>query len=144
LTAAGVTVELGEDDAVELEDGVERLGRRHRFLADHGVDDEEGVVGPDVLGDPANLVHQLLVDGEAPGGVDDEDIASKALRLGARGAGHAHRVGGLAEHGHPGLTGQDAQLLHGRRTLQVGAGQHRVTALLAEPTGELGGGRRLA
>ena len=73
--AAGVAVELGEDDAVELEGLVERLGGRDRVLAGHGVDDEERVVGRHGLADAADLVHHLGVDGEAAGGVDDDDVA---------------------------------------------------------------------
>ena len=42
--APGVAVELGEDDAVELEGVVEGPGRGHGVLAGHGVDDEERVV----------------------------------------------------------------------------------------------------
>ena len=43
--AAGVAVELGEDDAVERERLVEALGHGDGVLAGHGVDDEERVVG---------------------------------------------------------------------------------------------------
>ena len=54
---------------------VEGLGRGDGVLAGHGVDDEERVVRVDRLGDAADLVHQLGVDGEATGGVDDDDVA---------------------------------------------------------------------
>ena len=42
--AAGVAVELGQDDAVDLERLVEGLGHGHGVLAGHRVDDEERVV----------------------------------------------------------------------------------------------------
>ena len=42
--AAGVAVELGEDDAVELQRLVEGLGHGDGVLTGHGVDDEERVV----------------------------------------------------------------------------------------------------
>ena len=41
---ARVAVDLGEDHAVEADRLVERLGDVHRFLAGHGVDDEQRVV----------------------------------------------------------------------------------------------------
>ena len=79
--AAGVAVELGQDHAVELERLVERLGRGDRVLAGHGVDDEERVVGSIALGDLPDLVHHLVVDGQAAGGVDDDDVAPEAPGL---------------------------------------------------------------
>ena len=73
--AARVAVELREDEAVEGEPPVE-LGRGlHRVLADHRVGDEEDVLGDDRLLDVLELLHELLVDGEAAGGVVDDDVA---------------------------------------------------------------------
>ncbi len=45
--AAGIAVELGEDDAVEIEGVVEGLGAIDRVLAGHGVADEKDLVGLD-------------------------------------------------------------------------------------------------
>jgi hypothetical protein len=50
--AAGVGVELGQDQAVDFELLVERLGGVHRVLAAHGVEDEEYLVR---LGGPCHL-----------------------------------------------------------------------------------------
>ena len=60
--AAGVAVELGEDDAVEIEGVVERLGAVDGVLAGHGVADEEDVVGPDEPIDLLELLHRHLGD----------------------------------------------------------------------------------
>ena len=49
---------------------------------DHRVDDEEGVVRLDLLGDLADLLHHLGVDREATGGVDDEHVLAEAAGLG--------------------------------------------------------------
>ena len=117
---------------------VEGLGRGHRVLAGHGVDDQEGVVGLDGPGDVPDLVHQVLVDGQAAGGVDDQDVSSEALGLLEAGGGHGHRVRRLREDGDPGLAAQHPQLLDGGRPLEVGADQQRVAALLLEPAGQLG------
>ena len=43
--AAGVAVELGQDDAVEFQRFVERLGAVDRVLAGHAVDDQQHLVG---------------------------------------------------------------------------------------------------
>jgi hypothetical protein len=80
--AAGIAVELGEDHAVELEGRVERLGDGDGVLAGHRVDDEERVVGLDLGGDLADLLHQLRVDGQAAGGVDDDHVPPEAPGLG--------------------------------------------------------------
>ena len=44
------------------------------------------------LGDLADLLHQLGVDGEAAGGVDDDDVAAEAPGLGEAVAGDVDRV----------------------------------------------------
>ena len=136
--ATGVAVELGEDHAVEGEGLVERLGDVDGVLAGHRVDDEERVVGLDGLGDLADLLHQLGVDGEAAGGVDDDDVAALVARFLDAAPGDGDGVGGLAEHRHADLLAEDAELLDGGGALEVGADQQRVAALLLEPAGELG------
>jgi hypothetical protein len=50
--AAGVGVELGQDDAVDLEALVERLGGVDRVLPGHRVDDEEDLVRAGAAVDP--------------------------------------------------------------------------------------------
>ena len=49
----------------------ERLGGVHRVLPDHGVDDEQHLLRVDRGADVGSLLHQLGVDAEAAGGVDD-------------------------------------------------------------------------
>ena len=71
---AGVAVELGQDDAGEVDALLERLGRLDRGLADHRVDDEQDLVGLDRRADVGGLLHEVLVDGEAAGGVDDDHV----------------------------------------------------------------------
>ena len=56
-----------------------------RVLADHRVDDEEDVLRLGLRLDVGELLHELLVDREAAGGVVDDDVAAELLRLG-RGA----------------------------------------------------------
>ena len=61
---------------------VERLGDADRVLTGHRVDDQERVVGLDRLRDLADLLHQLGVDRQAAGGVDDQHVAAQAAGLG--------------------------------------------------------------
>ena len=63
---------------------MERLGRGDGVLAGHGVDDEERVVRADARGDPTDLLHQLGVDAEPAGGVDDDDVPAEPAGLGER------------------------------------------------------------
>ena len=109
---------------------MEGLGHVDRVLPGHGVDHEERVVGLGRLGDAPHLVHELGVDGQAAGGVDDDDVAALLARLGQAAAHRdAHRVGRLAEHRHVDLLAERAQLLDGGGALEVGADQQRVAAL---------------
>ena len=104
----------------------------------HRVDDEERVVGLDRLGDLADLLHQLLVDGETAGGVDDDDVAARrrASAIGALGDGD--RVGRLGEDRHVDAGGRACGAARprpdagGRRRRAAGA------TLRLEPAGELG------
>ena len=76
--AAGVAVELGHQDAVELGRLGELLGDVDGVLAGHRVDDEEDVVRLRPLLDLGELLHQLGVDVEAAGGVDDQHVEALA------------------------------------------------------------------
>ncbi len=100
---------------------------------------------PDVGG----LLHQLFVDAETTGGVDDHDIVQCALRLLETRLGDLDRialaVAGLGcEHRDAGLLTDHLQLGDGIGTLEVGCHQHRRLALRLEPQSELAGERRLA
>ncbi len=74
--AAGVAVHLGEDDAGEAEALVKVCGGVDGVLAGHGVGDEENLAGVEELFEALHLAHQVFVDVEAAGGVDDEGVAA--------------------------------------------------------------------
>ena len=99
--AAGVGIELGEDQAVELELLVERLGAVDRVLAAHGIEHEINLVRLELRVDLLQLAHQLIIDVQSPGGVEDDDIAAGLLGLLHRGAADGHRraLGDLAMRG---------------------------------------------
>ena len=58
--------------------GGELLGDVDRVLAGHRVDDEQDRVRLDRVADVDELVHERLVDVQAAGGVDDEDVLALA------------------------------------------------------------------
>ena len=144
--AAGVAVDLGQDQAGHRDRGDERLGDGDGLLAGHGVDDEQRLDRLDRRVHGGDLGHQRLVDGEAAGGVEDDDVADLALGgldalagdLGDAGAGRGAEdrdVEALAER---------LELVGGGRAVRVGGDEQRPAAQLDDVAGELGGGRRLA
>ena len=144
---AGVAVELGEHDAVELGDLGELLGDVHCVLAGHGVDHQQHRVRPHPLLDPGQLLHQRLVDVQAAGGVDDQHVLAVARGLVERPAGDVDRiaVGALLVDRGTGLRADLDELLDRRRPVDVARrDRDRGAVLLAQHLGQLGRGRRLA
>jgi hypothetical protein len=95
----------------------------------------------------ADLGHQLLVDGQAPGGVDEEDVEVVMARVLERGARDRDRRVARARRNHsaPAWPRHRLELLDRRRPVDVGRDrQHLLLALLDQVLGELGGRRRLA
>ena len=120
--------------------------------------------GADRRADVRRLLHEVGVDGEAAGGVDDDDV----VLLGAGlldahprdGDGVAERPGALAgvehgvvaahvaalgrEDGHAGALADDLELGDGVGALEVGGDEERRVPLVLEPLAELAGEGRLA
>ena len=102
-------------------------------------------MGLDRGGDAPDLLHQLGVDRQPAGGVDDQHVTAEADGLLQALLGHRDRVGRLAEDRDPGLLAEDPELLDGGRALQVGADEQRVATLAPlVPRRQLGGGGGLA
>ena len=74
--ATGIAVHFGEDDAGEREAGVKILGGVDGVLAGHGVGDEEDLLRAEKLFEALHFGHQVFVDVEAAGGVDDQRVAA--------------------------------------------------------------------
>ena len=143
--AAGVAVELGEHDAVEVDVLAELVGGVDGVLAGHGVDHEEHVVRLHGVADAHQLAHELFVDVQTAGSVDDRHVAVLARELDAV-AGDVDRVRDRARrvHGHVDALAQRLQLVDGRRAIHVGGDEHRRLAVLLEQLGELRAGGGLA
>ena len=74
--AAGVAVHLGEHDAGERKLLVELVGGVDRVLSGHRVGDEQDFLRVEQLFQRLHLVHQLIVDVQTSGGIDDEHVAA--------------------------------------------------------------------
>ena len=117
-------------------------------LAGHGVGDEEDLAGVEELFEPLHLAHEVFVDVEAAGGVDDEGVAAHDRGFAAGFFGQAvdqRRTGGFAllvafvELGLDGF-GDDFELLAGGGAVDVDGDEHGAVAALFEPGRELAGG----
>ena len=72
--AARVAVELRQDDAVECDRSWNASATFTASWPGHRVEDEEHVRRLRLVGDPLELVHQLLVDVQPARGVEDHDV----------------------------------------------------------------------
>ena len=96
--------------------------------------------------DRHELGHQLVVDVQPAGRVDDDDVEAEVGRFGDRALRARHRIE-LARrivHPHARFLRDDVQLLNRRRPLDVGRDEQRMPALLRQPLRQLPGRRRLA
>ena len=92
----------------------------HRVLAGHRVDDEQDVRRLDRLAHRGQLVHQLVVDVQSAGRVEDDDVARPLARLLDACALGLHRVSRAGEDRDLDLSAELLELLDGRRAVQVG------------------------
>ena len=117
-----------------------------RFLAGHRVDDQQRLDRLDRVGDGRDLGHQLLVEREATGRVEDDGVP----RLPARGlealAGDVDDGGALrrAVDGQVERLAERLELVGCGRAVRVRCDEDRPAAELDDVAGELGRGRRLA
>src|SRR6476469_4638653 len=149
--ALGGAVELGQDDARDVDRLGEDLGLLETVLPGRRVEDEEHLVDGALLLDDAldlaELVHEADLVVEAAGGVDDDDV-DLLLDTGFDGVeGDGRRVGAVlvGPHGGDPDTGAPRLELVGRRSAEgVGRTEDDLAVLGHEDAGELADGRRLA
>ncbi len=111
--------------------------------------------GLDGVADVRGLLHELGVDAEAAGGVDDDDVVLAGARASATpsratptgspvGTSSSPADAGVRrEHRHAGALGDDGELGHGVGALEVGRDEQRRVPLRAQVQRELAGERRL-
>ena len=146
--AAGVAVHLGEDHAGESETSMKVLRGVDGVLAGHGVGDEEDLLRAEELFEALHLGHQIFVDVEAAGGVDDERVAAHddgfaagffGKALNKRGAGGLALLVAFVE-ARLDLLGDDFELLARGGAVDVDRDEHGTVTALLEPGGQLAGG----
>ncbi len=137
---------LRHHHSIELGRLGEGLGDADGVLPGHRVDDEEDVVRAGPLADLRQLGHQLLVDVETAGGVDDEHVAVLGLGLREGPLGDVYRIalGALLVDVGAGAPADGDELVDGRGPVDVAGRECDALAGLAEVAGELGAGGRLA
>ena len=116
-------------------------------LAGEAVDDEEGLVRLGRVADGGDLGHQLVVDVQAAGGVEHDDVVAAEGGLLARpfGDGDGVLAGDDGQGVDADLVPEDGELLHGGGAAGVEGGhEHALALALLEAAGELGGGGGLA
>ena len=74
--APGVAVEFGHNHTVQLQGLVKSLGAQDRVLPGHRVDHQENLIRPHAAVDLGELSHQLLVDVQPAGRVQDKRVAA--------------------------------------------------------------------
>lgn len=79
--AARVAVQLSEDNAVNGQLFVERIGDGDGVLAGHGVNDEQDFLRGDGLLDLRELVHQRFIDVQAAGRIQQHRIKAVIARV---------------------------------------------------------------
>src|SRR5208337_4136555 len=150
--AACVAVHFCQDNASQSKTRMKILGRADGVLAGHGIGDEQNLRRVEEFFQALHLRHELFVDVQAAGGIDDKRIAAHDDGFTAGLFGQALDEGGvggfallvaLVEFGFNGF-GDDFKLLTGGGAIDVHRDQHGTVTTLLEPGGELAGGSGFA
>ena len=130
-TTACIAVQLGHDHTIQFQGVVKRTGTVDGVLSGHAVDNQVNLIGADLLIDLLQLGHQLFVDGEATGGVQDDDASAFFFSFLDAVLTNLDRVlvVFLAVDRNVQLLADDVQLIDRRWSLQVGGDQHRLDVL---------------
>ena len=138
--ATGITVGLGEDDAIHRHGLVEGLGHVHRVLTGHGVHHQQNLVHLNGFLDAAQLIHELLIHMQSAGGIQNHDVVAVVLCVGDGLLGDDLGLfGAHGEHRNTRLLAHHLQLIDGRRAVDIAGHQQRAMALFEEPFAQLGG-----
>ena len=138
-TAAGVAVELGHDDTVEVSALGELGNDVDDVLTSHRVDDHEDLVGLDRALDVDGLLHHELVDLETSSGIDDDHVAEVVdCLLDGLARDRDGVLAVTAVDRHANLAAEGLELVSRGGTVRVARGELRRVALLLEHVGKLG------
>ena len=122
---ACVTVDFREDDAGQRQYVVKGFGGVGGVLTGHAVHHEEGFDRVQQAVQVADFVHQRVVNVQATGGIDDEDVHLLPLGGIQRTRGDVSRffAGFRGDEDGADLFGQGFQLLYRRRAVHVGGNE---------------------
>ena len=140
-TATGITIELCEHHAIEIEAIVEFLGCIDSILTCHRVNHKECFIRVDSLLECGDLVHHILIDSQTAGSIDDDHIIAFAFCLIDSMLCNLHGILaaflGVDRHLH--LLAQRLQLADSGRTIHVARDEHHALPLLGfQVVGQLG------
>ena len=138
--AARGAIELGEHQAGDAQRGVKLLRLRQRVLALVGIEHQQHFVrrlgqhARDHALDLLELIHQVRLAVQPPGGVGQHHIDAARLRRLQRIEDHRARIGAglLRAEQRAGAFGPDVQLLDRGGAKGIAGGQHHAPALLAQ------------
>ena len=122
---------------------MEALGGFDGVLAGEAVGDEQNFARLGDLRDGRGLIHHLVVERGAPGGVEDENVVTGEACLLERALGDVLRALAGDDRQHIDANGfaERGQLLHRSRTARVKRGhQHALFVRLGQTVGDLRGG----
>jgi hypothetical protein len=145
--AASVAIHFGEDDAGNAEAFVKFVGRFYGILTGHGVGDEQDFDRIQSRFELLQLLHQLLVDVEAAGGIHQQNIAAGVHGFAASGLRQIERgffFGRAGINRHFDIARNDGQLIARGRPIDVHRDQLRTMTVLSQPACEFAGGRGFA
>jgi len=145
-TTSGITVNLGQDQAGDPHPLVKLVGDAHGILTGHGIHDQEHFLGVSLGLDLLELVHQLVVDVQAAGGVEQHHAVRRlAGPLDCVGTDLGRRnLVTFAVDWHVKLPAQHLELGDGRRPASISRYHQGPLPALAQRHRQLGCGRRLA
>ena len=141
-TAAGITVQFGENCSSDAHLIVEGTGELGCLLANHRIHHQQHLIGLHGGTDPHHLLHHLGVDLETAGGVHQEGVEPLLLRFGQASRGDVLWLGlsSEAEHLHIDLGTQRLELLDSSWSIDVGTHHQGSTSLVLEVQTKLGRG----
>ena len=151
-TAFGGAVELGHDEAGDVDELRELAGLLHGVLAGGAVEHEQDFVrrfGYLLLRDAhdlGQLLHQVALVVQPPRRIDQHHVGAFGDRRADRVEHHRGGIGTLplADDWHSGAVGPDFELLVGGGAEGVGGGNHHLFARLVVVVGKLGDAGGLA
>ena len=138
--ATGVAVQLGEDDAGEIQQIVEAFRHVYRVLTGHGVHHQKDLGGVHRIANLLQLCHQLLVHVETARRIHEDHIVAVLHGVLDRFlCGFRRLLGAPLKHGNANLLCHHLQLLDGGGTVDIAGHQQGVLALLLIHLGQLCG-----